>query len=476
VVEIEGEPPLPAPRSAARAALLSFLWPGLGQEYRGERRRAAVQAAPQLVVVLLFVLAVLVLHPVIVVAYLFNPLVSLGLLVVVVLLALWHAWSITDAIGWPRLWLRSARAGSSAPTRLWATALIVLVLLIHSWVGYNLLAFYRVGTVIYQPPDISVLPSPTPGATQPDGSPMASGETAPPSTLAPGETPGPGSTPLPPLPGSNDRVTILLVGMDNTHGDLLALTDTLIVASFDPQQGSLAMISLPRDTAHLPYYRGGTFLPRINSLRQQAVRSPAEFPDGPMGTLVNEMSYIVGIPIDYYALIGIAGFSQLIDAVGGVDIDVPRTVDDPGYGFSPTEVGFHVDPGWHHFDGKYGTAYARSRHGSSDYARAARQQQLLLALRSKLSDPFVLTNLPQILDAVSQIVRTDAPLDRLPDIISIVERSTFADTRNIVLDPPQYASGVRTSTGDPTNMNQLNMDAVAQLSIELFGADSLYSH
>jgi len=77
---------------------------------------------------------------------------------------------------------------------------------------------------------------------------------------------------------------------------------------------------------------------------------------------------------------------------------------------------------------------------------------------------------------VSQIIRTDAPLDRLPDILSIALRSTLADTRNIVLDPPRYASGVRTSTGDRTNMNQLNMDAVAQLSIELFGSDSRYAH
>jgi anionic cell wall polymer biosynthesis LytR-Cps2A-Psr (LCP) family protein len=194
-----------------------------------------------------------------------------------------------------------------------------------------------------------------------------------------------------------------------------------------------------------------------------------------MGTLVNEMSYLVGIPIDYYAVIGISGFRELIDAVGGVDVNVQRAVNDPGYQFSPTEIGFLVQPGWHHFDGKYGTAYARSRHGSSDYERAARQQQLLLALRDRLSDPLVLTNLPQIVFAVSQIVRTDAPLDRLPDIVAIALRSTLADTRNIVLAPPRYASKVHTSTGDPTTMNQLNMDAVAQLSIELFGSDSRYS-
>ncbi|MGZ8819268.1 MAG: LCP family protein, partial [Mycobacterium sp.] len=414
------------------SAFLSFLWPGLGQAYQNDRRRAAIQAVPQLLALGSFALALVVLRPIIVVAYLLNPLVSIGLLIVVVVLALWHAWSIGDAVGWPRI-ARTTRLSSSIRVRLWAVALAGLVVVVHGWVGYNLLAFYRVSNAIYVPPPISIA-SPTPGASQPSR------------TLTPAETPGPTGTPIAPLPGSNGRVTILLVGIDNTHGEWLALTDTLIVASFDPRQGSLVMISLPRDIAHLPYYRGGTFPARINLLRQKAVRDPAAYPDGPMGTLVNEMSYLVGVPIDYYAVIGIAGFSQLIDAVGGVDVNVPRQVNDPGYQFSPTEIGFFVEPGWHHFDGKYGTAYARSRHGSSDYERTSRQQQLLLALRDRLGDPFVLGNVPQILDAVSQIIRTDAPLDRLPDILGIVLHSTPADTRNIVLAPPRYASKVHTST------------------------------
>ena len=473
-------------------AFLSFVWPGLAQALRGQYWRALIQAAPQFVFVVGIVLIAVIRGPLILGAYLLNPTISLSLLVVVLVLAIWHLWSIADALGWPIF--RRARAGAiagpgtlsgpgslaaaralaatdegrfpgltSVPTpgpaaKAWATVLMALVLVFHAWLGYTLVAFYRTSQAIYEPPPpISVLPSSS-------------------TTPAPGASSGTSSTPSPPLPGTNGRVTVLLVGLDNTHGDLLALTDTLMVASFDPNQDTLAMISLPRDTAHLPYYAGGTWLPRINSLRQAAVRSPASFPDGPMGTLVNEMSYLVGIPIDYYAVVGIAGFSQLIDAVGGVDINVPKAVNDPGYQFSANEIGFYVAPGWHHFDGKYGTAYARSRHGSSDYARAQRQQQLLLALRSKLSDPSVITNLPGILDAAAQLIRTNAPLDRLPDLLQIVMRSSAADTTNLVLDPPNYAGRVFNSAGEPTSMTQLNMDAVAQLSIQLFGSDSRYAH
>lgn len=439
------------------AALLSLIWPGLGQMGQHRLARGAVQALPQLVVVVALVGALLVLRPLVVIAYLFNPVYSLGLVIALVALALWHGWSIFDATGW---------RGSALKTRVWATSLVAIVFVIHAWLGSGLIAFSQSGQVIFQPPPHTGV-TPTPGPT------LAPGQTPLPTT--PGQTSGPTPTPGPPLPGADSRVTILLVGIDNTHGDALALTDTLIVASYDPRDGSLAMISLPRDTARLPMYSGGIYNNRVNQLRQSATRYPEFYPDGPMGTLVNEMSYLVGVQIDYYAVIGIAGFRELIDSVGGVDIVVEQTVDDPGYQFYADEIGFHLDPGPHHLDGKYATAYARSRHGSSDYSRARRQQQILLALRNRLEDPFVYLNFPAIVSSAAQIVRTDAPLDRWPDIIQIVERSNDASTRQVVLAPPKYAGRVMTPTG-PTSMTQLDMDAVAALSIELFGADSRYAN
>jgi LCP family protein required for cell wall assembly len=269
-------------------------------------------------------------------------------------------------------------------------------------------------------------------------------------------------------------VTILLVGVDNTHTRDLALTDTLMVASFDPLTQSLTMISIPRDISRLPFYSGGEWRPRINTLMQNAAREPERYPDGPMGSLVKQISYVVGVPIDYYAQIDIAGFTRLIDMVGGVDVVVERAVNDPGYQFSPDEVGFRVEPGPHHFDGKMATAFARSRRGSSDYDRARRQQQILLALRRKLEDPFVLANVGGLVDALGDMIRTDAPLERFPEIVSIAQRSQDAATRNIVLSPPKYAQSVFTDSGTRTFQLELKMPAIEELSIELFGEDSRY--
>ena len=95
-------------------------------------------------------------------------------------------------------------------------------------------------------------------------------------------------------------------------------------------------------------------------------------------------------------------------------------------------------------------------------------------MREKADDPDVLFNLPRVVEAVSGIIRTDAPLDRFPEIVSVVQRSASAETRRHVLGPPNFASGVRDENGDRTFMNQLDLDAVAALSIELFGEESRY--
>ena len=121
-----------------------------------------------------------------------------------------------------------------------------VVVLSNVWLGYNLWAFYRTGQAIYDPTPIA-------GAPTPDAN--SSGSIPPPTSFGPSVAP----SPAPPLPGVDRRVTILFIGVDNTHGVERGLTDSLIVASFDPRTGSNVMISLPRDTARLPYYAGVTW-------------------------------------------------------------------------------------------------------------------------------------------------------------------------------------------------------------------------
>ena len=110
----------------------------------------------------------------------------------------------------------------------------------------------------------------------------------------------------------------------------------------------------------------------------------------------------------------------MIDSVGGVDIDVTQPIDDPEY----DNVGFSSASDAHHLDGKTALAYVRSRKGlgDSDFTRAIRQQQVLVALRDAVTqDGSVLWKLPGLMDAVGDAVRTDMPPARLPQLAALMD-------------------------------------------------------
>ena len=203
---------------------------------------------------------------------------------------------------------------------------------------------------------------------------------------------------------------------------------------------------------------------------------PKDFPDKPFPALMKQVGYLVGVPIHYYAAIDLAGFRKMIDAVGGVTVDNPKAINDPRYDWLDGTYGFYLDAGKVKLNGKKALAYARSRQGvgDSDFTRAARQQQLLVALRDKLTKPEMLTKLPDILKVAGDTVRTSLPSDRLEEFIKLArEVDNKAITREILTYP--YAFHPPTSSTGGVWTLQLKMDKVAALSRKLFGADSRYA-
>ena len=154
---------------------------------------------------------------------------------------------------------------------------------------------------------------------------------------------------------------------------------------------------------------------------------------------------MLGIPIHYYAKVDLAGFVTMVDAVGGVDVDVARPLSDPNYG------GFGVGPGWsitaggHHLDGPNALAYARVRKsaGESDFTRAARQQQVLVGIRDRAVGSNLLVSLPRLLDAVGDSVRTDVPPELLPELAAFAQEIGGDRTTRAVMTSPMVKSGGR---------------------------------
>ena len=198
-----------------------------------------------------------------------------------------------------------------------------------------------------------------------------------------------------------------------------ALTDSLIVVSLDPVGKSVSMASLPRDLVNVPLGDGRTFAPKLNSLLSYATAHPKDFKAGGMRTLENAVGALLGIPIHYYATVDLAGFAKMVDAVGGVDVNVKQAARRP----EVRRLRDHRTAGRsrsasHHFDGANALAYARIRRseGQTDFTRQARQQEILLALRAKVVKGDALFSLPSLLDAVGKTVATDLPPERLPDL------------------------------------------------------------
>ncbi len=438
--------------SPTLATFLSFLWPGLGQWYAGAGRRAALYALPVLAVAVAVAIqasdgaANLVLS-------LLSPSTALTVVGLVAVLFAWRLLSMADA-------LTSTGVRGSWRRPVPVAVFLVLALLItgtHAWAGSLALSFYRAGSQIF-------VDDPGPDATGGPSQAPASGGAA---------TPAPSATPMP----ADARINILLVGVDSSEARTHALTDTLIVVSVDPLAGAVAMVSFPRDIARFELPDGRIFRGKINSLMSWAESRPDEFPDGPLPTVSQALGHLLGVPIDFYASIDLAGFARMVDRVGGVTIDNQRAIDDPGYGgWSDGRVGFQLSVGTHTLDGETALAFVRTRKGAgdNDFNRARRQQQLLVALQRELIDPSMLPELPGLLEDLQETVVSNFPPDRLGEMLSIAQAVDDQGIERVVLGPP-YAVRPTDGLDGGTYTLRLDMARLAALSIELFGADSRYA-
>jgi LCP family protein required for cell wall assembly len=235
------------------------------------------------------------------------------------------------------------------------------------------------------------------------------------------------------------------------------------------------MVSFPRDLAGFPLYDGGTFTEKINALMGSANRNPKRYPDGGLPTVARELGFLLGIPVPYYASVDLRGFSKMIDAIGGISVDNPKAIDDANYGgwTDKRPIGFHLSAGVHTLDGQTALAYVRSRKGigDNDFTRARRQQQLLVALGKKLSDPAMLGRLPGVLDAAKQTIRTNVPPDLLPTLLGLGQSVQDKRIQGFVLGPP-YAQRI---TNSSAYLLALDENRIHRLSVALFGADSRFA-
>lgn len=390
-------------RRRLTAAALSAVLPGLGQVFNGRRQLGLILLIPSLILLGIAVLLFASQSPTRLVAWLATPSVLGTVLTLNLLLLAWRLFAVGQAF------LDTRWHGPTG--RLGIIGLVVLLLLVALPHGVA----YRYGTALGD--TFSKVFSAS--LVSNDGR----------------EETG---------PAGNERINVLLIGVDKLPWRTATLTDAMMVVSLDPVGKTVSMLSLPRDLIGVPLGNGDVFGPKLNSLVSYADRHPDEFPEGGIAALEDAVSALLDIPIHYYAKIDFFGFVDIVDAVGGVDIKVDHGFSDPLY----TSFG-HPDPGWsvtagkHHFDGVNALAYARARKGlgESDFTRAGRQQQVLLAIRDKvMQSGSLLWQLPRLLELAGELVTTDIPPDRLPGIAAVADEIGDGKVTRAVIRHPLVKS------------------------------------
>lgn len=264
-------------------------------------------------------------------------------------------------------------------------------------------------------------------------------------TLAPGQ---PTPTLIPtsePWEGA-DRVTILLMGIDRRPGEaFISRTDTMMLVSFDPVTKSASILSIPRDLYVLIPGHGRD---RINTAFVYG--SAGNNPVGGAALAMQTVEYNLGVPINHYVLVDFSAVINGINALGGIDVYVPTAINDPtypsmNYGFDP----LFIPAGQNHFDGEMALKYARTRHQDNDFGRAARQQQVLLAIRQKvtaLGFTGMIAQAGTLYQQVENGVRTDLSLEQMIRLATAANNVDSENIRNDVLDF-DYVSSYRTEAG-----------------------------
>jgi LCP family protein required for cell wall assembly len=244
------------------------------------------------------------------------------------------------------------------------------------------------------------------------------------------------------------RFNILLLGGDAGPDRIGTRPDSVTLASIEVDTGRTVLFSLPRNLENVPFAPGSPGAQAwphgyscgdgclLNAIYTWASEHPDLFPgaaDPGAEAMREAVQGVTGLTVNYYVLIDLAGFEQLINAMGGITVNVQAPVP---IGGGSSKVSGYVQPGTQHLDGYHALWFARSRHGASDYDRMARQRCVMDAMLRQLDPQAVLANFQQIAAASRNVVSTDIPVGQLPTFLGLAVKARGQPVRSIQFVPP----------------------------------------
>lgn len=267
------------------------------------------------------------------------------------------------------------------------------------------------------------------------------------------EKPAPQSKQDEELLTAKDKATVMIMGVDERDDDV-GRSDTLMIASIDPATNQATLLSVPRDTR--VKIKGHGF-DKINAAYAYGKEKLSE----------DTVERLLGVDIDHYIIINTKSFKKIIDAIGGIDIDVPKRMhyEDPW----DDDGGLIIDfqPGMQHMDGAKAVTYVRYRDEEGDLGRIRRQQDFVRACMEKVLSPSIIPKLPTVIKEVMESIETDMTLRQILELIGTLKESKDNGLRtDMVPGKPMYIEGISYWIPD---LNKLRLTVADTLGVSLNG-------
>jgi LCP family protein required for cell wall assembly len=247
------------------------------------------------------------------------------------------------------------------------------------------------------------------------------------------------------------RFNILLLGSDARADRTGIRPDSMTVLSIDADTGKSVMVSLPRNLENVPFRKDSPLAKvypygyncgdecLLNAVHTMAQDRKDLYPDSKDPGLDGTIDAIEGatdLTINYYIMVNLNGFKGLVDAVGGVEMDVKSRI--AMFGHDDAYKNVYIEPGRQKLNGQKALWYARSRVQSDDYARMGRQKCLMAAMADQLSPTKVLTNATKIASSGKQLLSTNIPQSELGRFADLALKARGKQIRTVSIVPPQF--------------------------------------
>ncbi|MEI5672231.1 MULTISPECIES: LCP family protein [unclassified Nocardioides] len=246
---------------------------------------------------------------------------------------------------------------------------------------------------------------------------------------------------------SHGRYNVLLLGGDSGDDRWGLRPDSMTVASIDAETGKTVLIGLPRNMANFPFKKGSVMHEQfpdgfdcdgcyLNGVSTWAGDNTELFPDSDnpgVDATIMAIEGITGLDISYWAMVNLRGFKDLVDAVGGVKLNVRSPIPVGGLG---SDVTGYIEPGNRKLNGHETLWYARAREGSDDYSRMARQKCVMNAMLGQVSPQVAVRNFEKIAKASSAMISTDLPASEIDTFASLALKAKSQKMATLSLVPP----------------------------------------